>query len=121
MTNAPIIIDIEASGIGPEGYPIEIGFTLVDDRIFDRRSLSHRTGACWNEKKEEIRRETATNRHRKSPDTLVIQMTYYRTQVLTSLLSGCQKHSPICPADSQSAVFLPTPQSRIGRSVIWFP
>lgn len=34
VEEAPIVIDIEASGLGPRSYPIEIGVALPDDRGF---------------------------------------------------------------------------------------
>jgi len=56
----PYIIDIEASGFGPEGYPIEIGIAMEQDRKFCSLLLPHKDWTHWDpgaEKKHRIPRD----------------------------------------------------------------
>ena len=54
MKDAPIILDIEASGFGSGSYPIEIGVALADGRLLARliKPLDHWTH--WQESVEQV-------------------------------------------------------------------
>ncbi len=52
----PLIIDIEASGFGPHGYPIEIGLALEEKRKFCSLLLPPPDWTYWDEEAERIHR-----------------------------------------------------------------
>lgn len=61
----PIIIDIEASGFGPESYPIEIGVVLSDGLRQAKLIHPHESWTFWSDDAEKIhgiKREQLLNR-----------------------------------------------------------
>lgn len=54
--NQPFIIDIEASGFGPDSYPIEIGLALDDDKKYCTLILPAEDWTHWDEDAEKIHR-----------------------------------------------------------------
>ena len=50
----PIIIDIEASGFGPDSYPIEVGVVLADGRRFSRLIKPFSDWDYWSEDAEQV-------------------------------------------------------------------
>lgn len=54
MKIAPIILDIEASGLGARSYPIEIGLALPDDRSYSRLILPEPDWTHWSDEAQAI-------------------------------------------------------------------
>ncbi len=52
--NLPIILDIEASGFGPEGYPIEIGFIKNDKERYCRLIKPYNDWTYWDKTAEKL-------------------------------------------------------------------
>ncbi|HAC33869.1 MAG TPA: hypothetical protein DCF45_05045, partial [Gammaproteobacteria bacterium] len=53
-TAIPAIIDVEASGFGPDSYPIEVGLILADGERFCSLILPPEDWTHWNEEAEII-------------------------------------------------------------------
>lgn len=54
MLRAPVIIDIEASGFGPDSYPIEIGAVLADGRRFSSLIKPFDDWTFWSQEAEDV-------------------------------------------------------------------
>lgn len=54
MQYAPVIIDIEASGFGPESYPIEVGAVLADGRRYSSLIKPFEEWTHWCNKAESV-------------------------------------------------------------------
>ncbi|BFM05411.1 hypothetical protein [Halioxenophilus aromaticivorans] len=54
MLRAPAIIDIEASGFGPESYPIEIGAVLPDGRRFSSLITPFPEWCYWSDEAQAV-------------------------------------------------------------------
>ncbi len=50
----PLIIDIEASGFGPNGYPIEVGLALENKKRYCSLIRPHESWVDWNEDAEAL-------------------------------------------------------------------
>ncbi len=55
-TDAPCIIDVEASGFGPNSYPIEIGLALDDGKKYCTLVLPAPEWTHWDEEAEKVHR-----------------------------------------------------------------
>ena len=70
MTTAPIILDIEASGFGRSGYPIEIGYALPDGQTWCSLIRPEPDWTHWDSSAEAV--------HHISQDLLTIRGRYVR-------------------------------------------
>ena len=56
LISEPLIIDVEASGFGPESYPIEIGIALEDGQKYCSLLLPHEDWTHWDDDAEGVHR-----------------------------------------------------------------
>ncbi len=52
----PFIVDVEASGFGPESYPIEIGLALDGDRRYCSLIEPHPAWTHWDQRAQQVHR-----------------------------------------------------------------
>lgn len=67
INSAPIIVDIEASGFGPQSYPLEM---ILSEQQMD----------LWHDTKNSLILGMDGQRHRASADAELIQQTYMATR-----------------------------------------
>ena len=70
MNTAPIILDIEASGFGRSGYPIEVGYALPDGQTWCSLIRPEPEWTHWDSSAEAV--------HHISPDLLLSRGRYVR-------------------------------------------
>ena len=87
MNTAPIILDIEASGFGHSGYPIEIGYALPDGQTWCSLIRPEPEWTHWNPSAEAV--------HHISQELLVIRGHYVRevASLLNQNLGGQTAYS----------------------------
>lgn len=87
MTTAPIILDIEASGFGRSGYPIEIGYALPDGQTWCSLIRPEPEWTHWDPSAEAV--------HHISQDLLVSRGRYVRevASLLNQNLGGQTAYS----------------------------
>ncbi len=81
MNTAPIILDIEASGFGRSGYPIEIGYALPDGQTWCSLIRPEPEWTHWDPSAEavhHISQDRGPQRHRASADARLLQLTWQR-------------------------------------------
>ncbi len=75
---APIIIDIEASGFGNQGYPIEIGFIMEDKQTWCALIQPEADWEFWDEQAESIHHisRDILEQHGKPAELIVAQLNH---------------------------------------------
>ena len=57
-TDRPLIVDVEASGLGAHSYPIEVGVALEEDRKYCSLILPGPQWTHWDDDAEKVHRIT---------------------------------------------------------------
>jgi hypothetical protein len=86
-TNLPFIVDVEASGLGPFSYPIEVGLVLEENRKYCSLILPAPEWTHWDSDAEKV--------HRIPRDILEVHGKPSREVAaqLNALLEGCTLYS----------------------------
>lgn len=73
---APIIIDIEASGFGSQGYPIEVGFIMEDKQTWCALIQPEKNWEFWDKQAESIHHisRDILEQHGKPAELIVAQL-----------------------------------------------
>lgn len=87
MIHAPIIIDVEASGFGPDSYPIEVGVVLGDGTRFSSLIRPFDEWQHWSIEAENVHHISRTLLHERG------RYGHEVAQLLNEFLAGKQAYS----------------------------